>query len=291
MKPKTLTTIFAIILLVGIVTATGTITNLSPSLEIPSFIAGGTTNTTFSFDYEDKFENNPDASLVLRANISSLKEDFPVWKEDFQLNGFIEQSPLFGIPFLEKTIPLKCVENTAEFRVRQGILHTETNIPNGTFYCYDPNNYIDMLELGRKDKVNLFISSDPALFPGTYNVSVELMEMEPDFEGPIIELIEPSENQIFSENDTILIKLNITDMYNIDSSSVRYKIVSLGIPAEGVGLNITYYDSGWITDISFNENSMLYEGDFNITERGLNNSGEYWIYAEAKDVLGNKGNL
>ena len=283
--------ILGMILLIGIISAAGTITNINPlTLDIPSFIAGDTTETTFSFDYEDDGFNNPDASLVLRANITSLNEDYPVWKKDFQLSGFIEQYSLFDL-FLEKIFPLRCVEDSAEFRVQQGLLYTETNIPNGTFYCYDPNNYLDMLELGKRDKTTLFISSDPALYPGEYNVSVELMEMEPDNQGPVIELIKPSEGQIFSENDPILIKLNITDMYNIDDSSVKYKIVSLGIPSEGEGLNVDYYDSGWIYDINYNEATGLYEAEFNMEEHELTESGSYWLYAEAKDMLGNEGKL
>ncbi len=293
MNQKTLTIITAIILLVGIVTAAGNITNINPLiLNIPSFIAGDTTETIFSFDYEDDGFNNPDASLVLRANITSLIEGYPVWKKDFQLGGFIEQYSLLGL-FLGKTFPLKCVEDTAEFRVQQGLLYTETNMPNGTFYCYDPNNYLDMLELDKRDKTTLFISSDPALYPGEYNVSVELMEMEPDNQGPEIELIEPSGDEIFSEiNEVIPIKLNITDMYNIDDSSVKYKIVSLGISSEGEGFNyVDYYDSGWIYDIGYNETSGFYEAEFNMTEHELTESGSYWIYAEAKDVLGHEGRL
>ena len=358
MKPKTLTIITTIILLVGIITATGTITNLSPSLEIPSFIAGDTTETTFSFDYEVDGFNNPDASLVLRVNISSLDLEYPlgegeivngywdeatqecrsapdqptgvpyvpgqigttlyqccfnhahqqvdcnnasilwegfnkypVWKGDFQLSGLIKQYSLLGL-FLEKIFPLKCVEDSAEFRVQQGLLYTETNIPAGTFYCYDPDNYLDMLELNRRDEVTLSISSDPALYPGEYNVSVELMEMEPDNQGPKIELIEPSGDEIFSEqNEIIPIKLNITDMYNIDDSSVKYKIVSLGVPSEGEGLNVDYYDSGWIYDISYNDTSKLYGAEFNMEGHGLTESGSYWLYAEAKDMLGHEGKL
>lgn len=358
MKQKILTITGAIILLIGIVAAAGTITNLSPSLDIPNFIAGDTTETTFSFDYEDDGFNNPDASLVLRVNISSLDlvyplgegeiingywdettqecrsapdrptgvpyypdEDeptfrqccfnqahqqvdcnnpdilwegvnkYPVWKKDFQLSGFIEQYSLFDL-FLKKIFPLKCVEDSAEFRVQQGLLYTETNVPAGTFYCYDPDNYLDMLELGRRDKTTLFISSDPALYPGEYGVSVELMEIELDNQGPEIELIKPSGGQIFSElNEVIPIKLNITDMYNIDNSSVKYKIVSLGIPSEGEGLNVDYYDSGWIYDINYNEATGLYEAEFNIQEHGLTESGSYWLYAEAKDMLGNEGKL
>ena len=358
MKQKTLTLIIASIFIIGIVTATGTITNLSPSLTIPNFIAGDTTSTTFSFDYEDDGFNNPDASLVLRVNISSLDLEYPlgegnivngywdeatqecrsapdrpsgtpyvpsepgvtsyqccfnhlkqqvdcnnasilwegfnkypVWKGDFQLSGFIEQYSLLGL-FLGNTFPLKCVEDTAEFRVQQGILYTETNIPNGTFYCYDPNNYLDMLELYKRDKVFLDISSDPALYPGEYSVEVELMEMEPDNQGPVVELIEPSGENIFSEQDkTIPIKLKITDLYNIDSASVKYKIVSYGAPSDGEGIDADYYDSGWIYEINYNATSELYEAQFNMAEHNLTESGSYWIYAEAKDVLGNEGKL
>lgn len=292
MKQKISILITAIILLIGIISAAGNITNVNPLiLDIPSFIAGDTTETTFSFDYEDDGFNNPDASLVLRTNITSLSESYPVWKKDFQLGGFIEQYSLFDL-FLGKTFPLRCVEDSAEFRVQQGLLYTETNIPNGTFYCYDPNNYLDMLELDRRDKTTLFISSDPALYPGEYNVSVELMEMEPDNQGPEIELIEPSGDEIFSEiNEVIPIKLNITDMYNIDDSSVKYKIVSFGAPSDGEGIDVSYYDSGWIYDITYNDTSKLYEAGFNMTEHELTESGSYWIYAEAKDMLGNEGKL
>ena len=291
MKTKTLTIILGMILLVGLVAATGTITNLTPSLDISNFIAGGTTSTEFSFDYEDDGVNNPDASLVLKVNINSLNLEFPVWKGDFQLSGFIEEYSLSNL-FLGTIYPLNCVEDTTEFKVQQGLLYTETNISNGTFYCYDPNNYINMLKLDRRDKVNLSITSDPALYPGEYNVTVELMEMEPDINGPVIELIEPVGEGIFSEADKVVpIKLNITDMYNIDDSSVKYKIVSFGAPSDGEGIDTDYYDSGWIDEISYDESSKLYEADFDMAEHGLTKSGEYWIYAEAKDVLGNNGKL
>ena len=299
MKQKTLTIVLGMIFLIGIVTAAGNITNVNPLiLDIPSFIAGDTTSTTFSFDYEDDGFNNPDASLVLRVNISSLEDDCQlplgdcsVWEGDFQLSGLIKQHSLFDL-FLEKIFPLKCVEDTAEFRVQQGILYTETNISNGTFYCYDPNNYLDMLELDKRDKVFLDISSDPALYPGEYEIEIELMEMEPDYIGPAIKLIEPSGDDIFSEvNKVVSIKLNITDMYNINSDSVKYKIVSYGAPSDGEGIDVDYYDSGWIYEINYNTTSELYEAGFNMTEHNLTESGSYWIYAEAKDVLGNEGKL
>jgi hypothetical protein len=293
MKQKTLTIIFGMIFLIGIVTAAGTITNVNPLiLDIPTFIAGDTTSTTFSFEYPNLPENYNNAPLVARVNITSLNESYPVWKGDFNLFMYAEQYLLPGF-FHYNTIPMTCSEQAPiEFKAKDkpDIQYTINNISNGTFYCYNPNYY--MLQLSSKDEVTLNISSDPALYPGTYSVSVELMEMEPDNQGPEIELIEPSGDEIFSEANMIIpIKLNITDMYNIDDSSVKYKIVSFGAPSEGEGLDVDYYDSGWIYEIDYNEISGLYEAEFDMAEHGLTESGSYWIYAEAKDVLGNEGKL
>ncbi len=294
MKQKTLALIITAIFLVGIVTA-GTITNLSPSLDISNFIAGDTTSTEFSFDYPDVEGNYNNAPLVAKLNVISLDDEYLVWKGDFQFSMIATQY-LFGgllgdlIPY--NTIPMTCSEDEPiQFKAKDKpeVQYTIDEVPNGTFYCYNPNYYI--MQLDSHDDITLDISSNPALYPGEYNVTIELMEMEPDYEGPKIKLVKPSQDQIFSEsNEIIQIKLNITDMYNIDDSSVKYKIVNLGIPSEGVGLNATYYDSGWISEIEYTT-SEFYEAEFNMTEHNLTESGFYWIYAEAKDVLGNEGKL
>lgn len=300
MKQKTLTIIFGMILLIGIVTAagtaTGTIENFNLSIAIPPFIAGSSTSTTFSFNYPDVENNYNDAPIVVRVNISSLEAEYPVWKGDFQL-GMVAKQYLFGglfddlIPY--NTIPMQCNENAPiNFHPKDGIgwLYTIDEIPNGTYYCYNPNYY--MLQLDSHDDLTLSISSDPALYPGNYSVSVELMEMEPDNQGPVITLIEPSGENIFSKkNEVVPIKLNITDMYNIDDLSVKYKIVSLNTPSDGEGIDANYYDSKWIYEITYNQTSGFYEADFDMAEYGLNESGSYWIYAEAKDILGNEGKL
>jgi hypothetical protein len=292
MKKQILIITLAILLVLPLVIAGGTITNVTPVLDIPSFIAGDITSTEFSFDYPNVEENYNDAPLVARINIESLNPEYPVWKGDFELQMIAEQYWLFDLIHIN-TIPMECEENAPiKFKPkdRPGWLYTINEIPDGTFYCYNPNYY--MMQLDSHDEITLYISSDPALYPGEYSVSVELLEMEPDYEGPEIELIEPSGDEIFSEeNEIISVKLNITDMYNINDDGVRYKIVDIGIPSEGKGLNITYYDSGWIHDISYDETSGLYEAEFNMTEHGLNESGAYWIYAEAKDILGNLGKL
>lgn len=298
MKQKILTTILAILLVLPLVFG-GTIINVSPSLEIPSFIAGDTTSTVFSFDYPYVEENYNNAPLVAKVDISCLDEgeDCPldncsVLKGDFQLNMIAEQYLILGL-FHYNTIPMPCYETAPiQFKAKDKpkIQYTIDNVPEGTFYCYNPNYY--MMQLDSHDEITLEISSDPALYPGQYSVSVDLLEMEPDYTGPEIELIEPSGEDIFpGENGIIPIKLNITDMYAIDSETVRYKIVTLGVPSDGEGLNMDYYDSGWIYEIEYNEISGYYEADFDMEDHELTESGSYWIYAEAKDVLGNEGKL
>ena len=299
MKSKTLTIIFGMIFLIGIISlgivAAGTITNVNPvTLDIPNFIAGGTTSTTFSFDYPNLNGNYNNAPLVARVNLTSLNENYPVGKGDFNLFMYAEHCLLpFCLGGFIEPIPMTCSEQApVNFKAKDkpDIQYTINEVPNGTFYCYNPNYY--MLRLSSRDKVTLNISSDPALYPGQYNVSVELLEMEPDNNGPVITLVSPVNGSIFSENNSIIpIKLNITDMYNIDSSSVKYKIVSFGAPSDGVGLNTTYYDSEWIYNITYIPSSKLYEAQFNMTQHGLNQSGSYWLYAEAKDVIGNNGKL
>ncbi len=211
-----------------------------------------------------------------------------MYAEQYLLSGF----------FKYNTIPMTCSEQAPiKFKAKDksDIQYTINEVPNGTFYCYNPNYY--MLQLNSKDEVTLNISSNPALYPGDYSVEVELMEMEPDYEGPIIELIAPLDGGVFSGADIIPINLSITDMYNIDDSTVRYKIVSFFFPSEGQGLFLEYvpsYDSGWIYgpyDISYDGTSWIYETEFNMADYELIESGMYWIYAEAKDILGNEGKL
>lgn len=281
-----------VFLLMGVVSADRSLVNVV-NFSIPSnVIAGSSFDASFSFDYPNVDKNYNNAPLVARVNIESLDSNYPVWKNDFQLNMIAEQYLLLGF-YNYNTIPMPCYETAPiQFKVKDksDVQYTINEIPNGTFYCYNPNYY--MLQLDSHDEVTLEITSDPALYPGKYNISIDLLEMEPDESDPVIELIAPVGDDIFSEtNEVIPIKLNITDMYAIDDSSVRYKIIEVGLPADGEGLNIPYYDSDWIYDISYNESSKFYEAEFNMAEHGLNKSGSYWIYAEAKDVLGNEGKL
>ena len=274
MKTKTLTIILGMILLIGIVAA-GTITNVNPvTLNIPNFIAGGTATTTFSFDYPNVQGNYNNAPLVARVNLTSLNSVYPVWKGDFNLFMYAEQYLLPGF-FKYNTIPMTCSEQAPiNFKAKDkpDIQYTINEVLNGTFYCYNPNYY--MLQLSSRDEVTLSISSNPALYPGEYQVSVELLEMEPDSNPPNITL--SLDQLLFDENDTIPIRLSVTDLYPI--KIVEYKITNPNLAS--------YYNSGWI-EVQLNESSGFYEDYFDFPAYGLNTSGTYWIFARACDVLGN----
>jgi len=281
-----------VVLLVGVVGAAGTIKSVQPlDLGEISFIAGSSNLTSFSFDYPDVEENYNNAPLVARINISCLDKggdcplpsnDCSVWKGDFQFSMIAKQylfGDLFGNLIYYNTIPMQCKEDAPiQFKAKDNpdIQYSINEIPNGTFYCYNPNYY--MMQLDSHDDITLSISSDPALYPGQYSISVELMEMGRDSSPPVMELI--LDEFIFGENDTIPIKLNVSDMYNIDS--VEYEIMNPSLS--------DFYSSGWI-EVFLNEDSGLYEDDFNMTVHELNKSGDYWIKARACDVLGNCGEL
>jgi len=252
---------------------------------IEDFVAGGIGTATFSFDYLIE-DNLPGGSLVLRVNMSLLEEegncplaDCSVWKGDFFMSGFVEQFPLFGFFGKDKVTPLQCLEEEEiEFLNGNGLVYTHKDGTAGTFYCYDPSNYLDVLDLGRRDDVTLEVSSHYALYPGEYGMSVELMKFERDVSPPVMELI--LDGYIFGKNNTIPIRLDVSDMYNI--YSVEYEIMNPSLS--------DFYSSGWI-EVFLNESSGLYEDDFNMTKYGLNKSGDYWIKARACDILGNCGEL
>jgi len=193
--------------------------------------------------------------------------------------GVIKQYTYFWPFEQERVISLYCTEDdVVNFSTSRGVLYSQDNLEDGTFYCYNKNNYLNTLELDKKDKVTLQLSSHQALYPGNYSMSVELMEVEPDNMPPQISL--NVDKTIFGENDTIEVWLNVSDMYNIDY--VEYEIVN----PEGSDFN---YNSGWI-GAELNDEGFYY-GNFNMSENDLNKSGSYWIGARACDVLGNCGTL
>ncbi len=201
MKNKKSITIFAVVLLIGIVTATGTIINLSDSLTIPPFIAGGTTSTTFSFDYpafNETYPNQEDnAPLMIKVDIASENPTPEVWKGDFQLDGSLLNH---GWWFPDVLYYFNCNENDFTYKYDSQIQEIK-NIPNGTFYCYNPG-WLKM-RIGSSNEVSLSITSDPALYPGTYNVTVGLYYPQEEYIKVDVTPIDDSNHVAVNTNATV----------------------------------------------------------------------------------------
>lgn len=277
MENKIYLTFGILILSLGAISAAGVIDNFTLDYSTDNIHAGKGGELGFSFDFNDLEMNSPDSSLVLRLNITSEDSEYPVWKNDFTVNGFVAEESLFRLgnfPFWTNEYSLKCVNDYFSPKTERGTLYNEEIIENGTFYCYDPNDYLNFLKLGRRDMGALEFTPKQNIYPGDYNFSLELMEVEKDFEPPFVEFI--TENEYYNENEAIAIKFNVTDLYNIHE--VKYKISN--------NLIDKYYNSGWI-EADYNSESKLYEDSFDIDEHELNVSGSYYIWAWACDMLGN----
>ncbi len=178
MKQKTLTLIITSIFIIGIVVAGVGAERIISNIEgiyIEDFIAGSEVQANFSYDYikglEENTENSP---AILDLTIESNDLNYPVWKNDFEINGFVKRYGWLG--FI-KEIPFNCSEESPQTITYS--IGSETVYPeNGTFYCYNEEGN---LELDRHDEVFLNILSDPALYPGQYNLSASLYYLQEEY--------------------------------------------------------------------------------------------------------------
>jgi len=210
MKQKTLTIILGMIFLIGIVTAANTLSNLDETMNIPlNVVAGDTFTADFSFDYYDNLENEDNLPLIIKLNLTSGDQtDYPVWRGDFEIDGFVKRSYLFGL-FI-KEIPFNCSEEspqTINYVVGSEIVSPE----NGTFYCYNEEGN---LELDRHDNIFLNIKSHPALWPGQYNLTASLYYLN-DTYSPIVQILNKAnfENVYYKSGNNIEVKADINDLY------------------------------------------------------------------------------
>lgn len=167
MKPKTTILIFAMIFLIAIVSSKGNITNFIVSQPLEDFTAGDVVTTEFGFDYEKASALLPyqteNAPLILIVNISSNDSDFPVWKNDFKINGSMKIKRWF---FPDIIYEFECTED--ELIVKHPFGDVEvTDIPNGTFLCTDDE--LLPMKMSSNNKVTFDIESNPALWPGEYH--------------------------------------------------------------------------------------------------------------------------
>src|SRR4030042_1422394 len=170
MNTKILPIIFGMILLIGIVSAENSLNNLEGiTVPLNPTIAGNTFQANFNFDYYDNLENLDNSPLIIKLDFVSDNSDYPVWKEDFEVSGFIEKKAIFG--FWTKTVEFTCSEIAPLTIVNPIDTTTITEIPNGTFYCYNAEGD---LKLNEHDEVFLNVTSHPALYPGEYSLTAEM---------------------------------------------------------------------------------------------------------------------
>jgi len=213
MKPKILITIFAIILLIGIITAGNTLDNLKGiTVPLSPTIAGNTFQANFSFDYLANGVNEDNSPLIIKLNITSENQiNYPVWKGDFQMDGIIKKCTwtILGVCLLPRDVSFTCSEIAPLTIINSIDTTTITEIPNGTFYCYNAEGD---LKLNEHDRVFLNITSHPALYPGDYNLTAEMFYLN-DTTAPIVLILNKNdfENKYYRELSNIEVRANISD--------------------------------------------------------------------------------
>ena len=274
MNSKTLTTIIVSVFVIGIMAAGFTsadrIIDDIDGIYIEDFVAGSSVQANFSYNYFNRPGNIEPSPLIFRINITSSDEDYPVWKEDFEINGSIErcQFNIFGICFFEKTILFNCLEESP--LIINHPLGAETVYPeNGTFYCYNPEGD---LKLDRHDQVFLNIKSNPALWPGQYTLSAEIYYLT-DTYPPIVSILnkEDFENRYYRENDNFNIQVLVEE-----GSEISNVWGTVYLDEENISF-YSYDNSDGTYYFSTNTPSDIKEGAYELT-----------IFAE--DISGNMGN-
>ena len=137
------------VLFLGVAMAsTATMTNLLVIQNFSDFVAGEKTEAIFQFDYPGNLSDDyADAPLVAIVNITSLDENYPVTKGDFTMRMFAQKYTFLGRK-LGYPITMYCSEDVPikfKPKERNGWLYIINDVPNGVFYCYNPEYY--MLDL------------------------------------------------------------------------------------------------------------------------------------------------
>ncbi len=274
MKHKTLTTTLGLILLVGIfligvVTAGNrTLYNLS-GINIPlDVVAGNNFGADFSFRYLDDFVNVDSSPLIIQLNFSSGDEEYPVWRNDFEVSGRVEKYALWGL-IHTGTVLFKC--NNSESQVIEHSLDSQEilGVSNGTFYCYDEGAD---LKLEEYDEVYLDITSHPALWPGKYNLTASMFYLI-DGRAPFVNITNKGLfEKYYRENDNVLVRATISDASGI---SEKWTSVTLA----GAEIFLVNYDHFENDEYYFSMNTPV-----NIVEN------DYELFVFAEDGFGNRGN-
>ena len=274
MKQTKILTIIVGVFLIGIVIAGGTVINISEYLEIApsSFIAGSTATANFSFDYPDISEIYPNqedyAPLMIKVNITSEdQENYPVWKNDFYLSGSMINHGTWFSP--DQEYNFNCHENDFTYYYNQKP-YKMTNIPDGTFYCYNPG-WLKMMRIDSRNDVTLNILSHPALYPGEYNITASLYYPQEEY---INVKVTPIVSHIpYGKNTTV--KFNMS--FEISGgNAIRMKMSDLFegySPSEGISFTIENATNYTVEELNarlvYNETNYTIGNDYNYTQDAI----------------------
>lgn len=195
-----------VVLLVGVVSADRTLYNLS-EIDIPlDIVAGNNFEANFSFKYLDDFSNPDNSPLIIQLNFSSDEEEYPVWRNDFNISGYVEKYALWGY-IHTGTIYFEC--DNSETQLIEHSLDSQTvYAENGTFYCYDESAN---LQLEEYDEIYLDIISHYALYPGKYDLTASMFYLT-DERAPFVNITNKDLFDLYyRENDNVEIIASIDD--------------------------------------------------------------------------------
>ncbi len=265
-----------VVLMVGVVVADREIIPFDGIVHIDNFSAGDTVAAKFGYFYIEYISDNVDNSpLIIRMNITSNDSNYSVWKDDFELSGYIERYiPFWGFWMFWEGEPYEEVVLTCSEKPNLTINHplgsTNMDVPNGTFYCY---NVSKDLRLNKMDIVSLSIKSHQALWPGQYNLTAEFFYVE-DTMAPFVNILNKNyfENNYFRTGNSFTVNVTIED--NVELKENGYGGIIFNNSVEEFRFN------GHI------DNEIYYfpwEVPTNMEE------GNYEIQIFAEDDMGNRG--
>ncbi len=252
MKHKTLTIIFGMILLIGIIAGSfvgadeeyiGVISNTT-GIDISNFIAGSTTTAEFSFDYEDSYDADKHYPLIFKINISysgseedCQLEDCSVWKNDFEIDGFVTRYYLFGLYY--KDIGLECSEESP-LTINHQMGSNTIDVSNGIFYCYNTTEGT-IKDLKKHNEVFLDIFSNPALYPSTYKITAQMFYAN-DTKAPIVDITNKGAfDRYYRELDNIEVHVEINDINLEDYWGTIFADENITVPGSHESENIYHF--------------------------------------------------
>jgi len=262
--------VVGMILLVGILgyvsaaNYTGVITN-NTGIQVNDIFSGETANAHFNFTYSDYY-GTTEFPHVLQINFTSNDTNYPVWKGDFILNGFVRKSTFFGL--FHTDVPFECRESSP-LTINNSYfgLNTVSNVPNGTFYCFNETRGA-IQNLDKNDEVYFNISSNPMLWPGKYNISAGVFYLF-DKKAPTITILNKSYfDQYFSDGSGVDFDANVSDFSGLSanpSATILSTIGQTNFSVNDLGSNIYEF----LRTLPVN----IPEGNWPLTVRATDTSG------------------